>query len=94
MSDSNEVVMLLIGLGVFVFGILQRRHLSRVTRAWLLSASYLLLLVSWVFTVAEAYYLPTLLNLLEHACALLSALLLLIWTFALLIDKQGGAQHD
>ena len=91
MFEENEVVMLLIGFGVFLFGLLQRQQLRHLTRASLLATSYCFLLLAWISTVAEGFVFPVALNLLEHLSYALSACLLCIWTFALLMEKPGGA---
>jgi hypothetical protein len=83
MPQENEVVMLALGCGVFAFALAQWAQLRRIPRWHLLCTALFLLLVAWAATVLEGFVLPTALNLIEHACYALAAVLVAVWCWQL-----------
>lgn len=86
---ENEVVMLALGIGVFLFSFASRVTLQRISNWKLLRLAFLVLLVAWGATVLEGFCLPTVLNLLEHSCYALSAVLLAVWCWKTAFGKGG-----
>jgi hypothetical protein len=81
MLMEDEVVMLLMGIGVFVFLILNRFYLRKI-RFWkILLAGYLVLLTGWLFTVLEGFLLEKYLNVLEHTSYTLGSILFIVWSW-------------
>jgi len=81
MLRENEVVMLILGIGVLLLILMNMDHIRRI-RFWkILFTSYTVLLCGWLFTVLEGFILEKVLNLLEHASYLLSALLITSWAW-------------
>jgi hypothetical protein len=76
---ENEVLMLALGIGVCLFGIASRRRLARVPGWPLLAVSYAVMLVAWIATVLEGFWLATPLNIVEHVGYALGAVLLAAW---------------
>jgi len=79
MLHENEVVMLLIGIGVFFFIILNKKQIRRIYGWKMLVSSYYLLLAGWIFTVLEGFLLEFYLNILEHLSYAISAVILAFW---------------
>jgi hypothetical protein len=88
MLRENEVVMLVLGMGV-LFLILLNLHHIRSFKSWkILLFSYSVLLCGWLFTVLEGFFLDKILNLLEHISYLLSALFMMLWTWKITARKK------
>jgi hypothetical protein len=79
MLKENEVVMLILGVGVLFFILLNKVHLTKIYSWRLLVLSYCILLSGWIFTVLEEFFLGTYLNYLEHISYGISSILLIIW---------------
>ena len=88
MLQENEVVMLLLGVGNLIFIALNRTHVKRINAWLILLSSYFLLLAGWMFTILEGFFLEDLLNLLEHACYLGSAIVLTYWCWKTVNRRQ------
>ena len=87
---ENEVVMFALGVGVFFFSFASRLPLPSGISNWpLLRFAFLVLLVAWGATILEGFCLETVLNLLEHSCYALSAVLLAVWCWKVAFGKRG-----
>ncbi len=89
MAQENEIVTLLLGLGILIFILANRAELHRLPSARTLLAGYYVLVGAWVLTILEGFVWPTLLNLLEHAAYAVSAVLLATWFWR--VFRQGEA---
>jgi hypothetical protein len=88
MIQENEIVMLIIGLGVFIFVLGNRPQLKRIPHAdWFLPAFYLLL-AGWILTVVENILWGEVLNYLEHICYAAASLLLAVWCWKVFRGKK------
>jgi hypothetical protein len=88
MIHENEIVMLMLGVGVLVF-LLSSRHKLRRLPSWsVLIASYCVLVSGWFFTILEGFLWGDLLNFMEHACYVGSSALLAVWSW-----KAFGARQ-
>jgi len=76
---ENEVVMLLIGVGVLIFILTSRPQLKRLPASNVLIVGFYVLLVGWVLTVLEGFFWEQLLDHLEHMCYAVSSVLVAIW---------------
>ncbi|MGB2807522.1 MAG: hypothetical protein WBC22_07270 [Sedimentisphaerales bacterium] len=76
---ENEVVMLLIGVGVLIFILGSRPRLKSLPASNILFASFYMLLVSWILTVLEGFFWEEILNYIEHACHAVSAVIVAVW---------------
>ena len=92
MLHENEVVMLLLGVGNFIFITLNKRQIKRINAWKVLISSYYLLLAGWIFTILEGYILENFLNLLEHICYAASAIMLTYWCWKTLNRRQPEDQ--
>ena len=88
MLHENEVVMLLLGIGVFLFMLLNRVHIRRIYGWKILVYSYSFLLAGWLLTVLEGFFLESYLNFLEHMSYVLSAVTLVLWCFRILKNSR------
>lgn len=79
MTSQNEIVMLLLGVGVLIFTIRNRKGLKRLPASGIILSAFYLLLVTWIATVLESYIWNDFLNLLEHAGFTASSVLTTIW---------------
>jgi hypothetical protein len=77
--QQNEVVMLLIGVGVLIFTIRNRIALKRLPACRILMTAFYLLLATWIATVLEGFFWNDFFNLLEHAGLAVSSVLTAIW---------------
>ena len=82
--QANEVVMLLLGIGVLIFILGNRRHLKRLPASALLLGGFCALLGAWILTVLEGYFVERpfwyqLFNLIEHVCYAASSVLVAVW---------------
>ncbi len=66
MIETNELITLLLGLGIAGFyGVYYRRLRGWSGSGWL-CAAYAATMVGWILTVAEGFWFPDLLNTVEH----------------------------
>ena len=87
MIEQNEVVMLVLGIGVLIFILGNYSQLKRFPSAKILVVGFSVLLAGWVLTVLEGFYLPGLFNFLEHICYAISTVLLATWTW--IVFRKG-----
>jgi dolichyl-phosphate-mannose--protein O-mannosyl transferase len=79
MLKENEVVMLILGIGVMFLIFVNLDQIKKI-RSWkTLTAAYYVLLFGWVFTVLEGFFLDRFLNLLEHLSYFISAVIMIAW---------------
>lgn len=76
---ENEVVMLLIGVGVLIFILGSRPRLKDLPASNILIMGFYLLLVSWILTVLEGFFWEELLNYVEHACYAVGSVFVAVW---------------
>jgi len=76
---ENEIVMLLLGVGVLIFILGNRARLKRLAASKILIAGFYVLLAGWVLTVLEGFFWEGPLNYLEHLCYAVSAVFVAVW---------------
>ena len=91
MIRENEVVMLLLGLGVLVFILANRSRLRRLPRWDILSLGFYVVLAGWLLTVAEGFLFGSFFNYLEHICYACSAVLLAVWSWRISASGREAA---
>jgi hypothetical protein len=89
MIEQNEVVMLVLGIGVLFFVLGNYSQLKRFPSAKVLVVGFSVLLAGWILTVLEGFYLPGLFNYMEHICYAVSTVLLAIWTWTVFRKGKG-----
>lgn len=79
---ENEVVMLLIGIGVFVFILGNRARLKHLAASNFLIVAFYLMLAGWVLTVLEGLFglfWEEIFNFVEHLCTAVSSIFIAVW---------------
>ena len=79
MFRENEIITLLLAVGILVFIGANRRRLARLPGFPLLGASYLAFTAGWTFTMLEHLFLPVFFNAMEHACYCAGNVLAACW---------------
>jgi hypothetical protein len=90
MVQENEIVMLLLGIGVLIFTVNNRLQFKRLPAWKILTTAFYVLLGGWVLTVMEGFFWNELLNLFEHICYATSSVLLAAWCWKVFgIEKEA-----
>jgi uncharacterized membrane protein len=89
MIQGNEIIMLLLGIGVLIFILGNRPKLKRLPSSSILIAGFIVLFVGWVMTVLEGFYWKELLNLFEHICYAISSVLIAAWSWKVFERRKG-----
>ena len=93
MFNENEVAMLLLCFGVFIFIITKRREYKRIPYWGLILASFYMFFLAGIFTVVEDLAFPVLFNILEHVLYMLSSFMLLLWCWMNFRRSKGGEEE-
>jgi len=88
MIQENELVMLIIGIGVLIFMLNNLDKIRQLPYSKVFLASFLAFFCGWIATVVEGFILYDLFNLIEHFAYLASSLLAVLWCWKLLQDKK------
>jgi 4-hydroxybenzoate polyprenyltransferase len=88
MIHDNEMIMLLLGIGALVLTLIYKAELKRIFAWKNLLVSFYFLLAACVFTVAEAFLWPYFLNLAEHLCYTVSAVIMAVWCFRVAVSHK------
>jgi len=87
--QQNEVVMLLLGVGVLIFTLKNHAGLGRLPASGLLMTAFYLLLLTSIATVLEGFIWNTFFNLLEHTGLAVSSVLTAIWCWKAFTGKKN-----
>jgi hypothetical protein len=91
MIYTNEVVMLILGLGVFWFVMLNKYKIRRILAWKLLLFAFYFLMAGWFFTVIEGFILMPFFNLLEHISYSVSSIIMAMWCYKVTHPKREEA---
>lgn len=91
MIQQNELITFLVGIGVALFILINRRRIIQIPGSSYILLSYAALLAGWGLTIAEGFFLGDLLNLLEHACYMASSVAAAAWCWIVLV-REGGTR--
>jgi len=86
--QDNELFNAVLAFAVLVFILTQIRSLKRLPKWTLLLPAYGILFAGLVATILEGVFWPTILNVTEHSCYALSALLFASWCWLALPSKH------
>jgi hypothetical protein len=81
MIQEDEIIMLLLGIGVLIFIRGNRLKLKRLPSSSIFIAGFCVLLLGWIMTVLESYFWKELLNYFEHICYAASSVLVTTWSW-------------
>ena len=90
MLHENEMIMIVIGLTLLVFLVLNYRQLKQTPFFQLLFVSYCLSTTSWMMTVLEGFFFEASLNFIEHLCYASSAVLFAVWCWMIPGRTRGN----
>jgi hypothetical protein len=90
MIQDNEIIMLLIGIGVLIFIIGNRQQLRRFIFSEILILGFYLTLAGWILTILEGFFFKDLLNLIEHACYAGSSVSVAFWCYKVFGSRREG----
>jgi len=79
MLYQNEAVMILIAICVFALTIKNRIEIKKSKNSTLLLITFYIFFSGWIFTIVEGYFLPNILNIMEHLSYLFGSISLAIW---------------
>lgn len=88
MLQENEVVMLLLGIAVLFFIVLNTKQVKRIYAWNVLVFSYLCMLSGWIFTILEGFFLEYYLNILEHVSYFISSVILAFWCWKFINNSK------
>jgi hypothetical protein len=88
MIQQNEIVMLILGLGVFIFILRKRSQLKRFPSSKILVLGFYMLLAGWSLTVMEGLFWGVLLNYLEHIFYSIGSLLVTAWCWKVFGNRK------
>lgn len=89
MIVGNEIITLLLGIGLLIFVVENRDRLKRLPAYRLFLGGLLVLEAGWLLTVLEGYFLGQYLNLLEHVCYVVSSAFLCAWCWQVFIRRRS-----
>lgn len=89
MIQQNEIIMLLLSVGVLIFILFNRQQLQHLPASKNLIIGFYLLLAGRILTILEGLFLGELLNFLEHVCYAGSAVLIAVWCWNVFGKKAG-----
>jgi hypothetical protein len=92
MLYDNEVIMLILGTGVFFFVFFNRNKIRRIISWRLLLFAFYFLMAGWLLTILEGFFLENYLNLLEHLSYAASAVIMAFWCRKIAITKREEHQ--
>ncbi len=85
---ENEIVMLLLGVGVLIFILGSRARLKLLASSEILIMAFYVLLAGWVLTVLEGLFYEWLLNFFEHLFYAVSAVLAAVWSYKVFSGRK------
>ncbi|MBW1705074.1 MAG: hypothetical protein JRJ86_07885 [Deltaproteobacteria bacterium] len=88
MAQENEIVMLLLGIGVLIFMLGNRQKIKLIPVSNVLIASFYTLIAGWVLTVIEGFIWQEFLNILEHFCYAGSSVLMAVWCLKIFRNEE------
>ena len=79
MLQENEIVMLILGLGVLIFVLSNRSQLKRFQSSRGLMLGFYFLLAGWLSTVLEGFFGKVFFNYLEHMFYAIGSVSVALW---------------
>ena len=86
--QENELLTLLIAVGVLIFIVSNGASLRELPRSRFFVSAYAILVAGWTLTVLEGIFWKAQFNFLEHACYATSSVLLALWCWQVFRGKQ------
>lgn len=89
MMQENEIISLMLGISILILIFINRLKVKQLLFSGIFLSGFYFLLIGIVLTVLEGFFLPDILNLLEHACYSISSVFLLIWCWKVFKQNTG-----
>jgi len=92
MLNENEIIMLVLGVGVLALLSVYRSKIKRIHFIASMRLAFYLLVACWTFTLLEDLFLYDLMNVLQHICFASSAVFTAYgcWRFVANVKKEAG----
>jgi hypothetical protein len=88
MIEQNEIVMLLLGIGLLIFTMKNRPGLRQLPESRILCVALYALIGSFFASVLEGFFWNPFFNSLEHAGLAISSVLTAVWSWKVFIGKK------
>ena len=92
MIQENEVVMLILGIGVMIFFTAGRVRIKELPSWRMFLLAFVVLLAGWVLTVLEGFFWLETLNLIEHICYAVSTILIAVWCWRVFVFRGEAVE--
>lgn len=92
MIQENEIVSVLLCMGVLYFILMNRLQIKRLPSSNIFVSGFFVYMLGRILTVLEGLFLEDILNMLEHACYAISSVLLLIWLWNVFKKNKRGVE--
>jgi len=79
----------MLGISILILILIYRLKLKQLLFSGIFLAGFYFCLIAGVLTILEGFFLPDILNLLEHACYAICSVLLLIWCWKVFKENPG-----
>jgi len=89
--EGNEAIGVVLSFGAFVFLLWHRERLRDFPGRRFFFEAFAVLLVGLIVTLLEGFFLPEVLNTVEHAAYAVSAVLVARWCWEILPHREGPA---
>ena len=88
MIQENEIILLILSIGIFIFILLNRSRLKHLPESKILIVGFFTFLTGWIMTVVEGFFWEDFLNIIEHICYIGGAVLLIVWCWKIFGRKE------
>ena len=92
MIQENELIMLLIGIGTFIFILINYSKFNDLPKSEIIIISFTILVIGWFFTILEGFFYEEFLNFIEHSCYAIASILLAIWF--IIVFRKGREDNE
>ncbi len=79
MIQENEIVMFVLALGVLIFLLINYSNLRCIPSFKSITAGFCVFTLGWAMTILEGFFWTATLNILEHLCYAIGAILMVFW---------------
>jgi len=88
MIQENELITIFIGIGLLIFIIFNYSKLKTLPAIKIILTGLSVLAIGWILTILEGFFLEELLNSLEHLCYFLSSIIMTVWFWIAVKQKE------
>ena len=90
MIQDNEVIMLVLSLGILAFMFINYFNLKRLPSFKILTTAYCIFMAGWALTVLEGFFWNETLNFFEHTCYAIGAVFMAAWFLNVFAKPKGN----